>query len=138
MYIHYYVLPLPDPGGTGGSCPKMSPNLMFTLIFLTNSVDLLQGLHDSTNINAKNSRALLLDPAARIRPPLRVCPLQAPPLDPALSTSISRVTIYNLINLILYSLEFTIPRCFQYESLPVLRRVRTASTGCCKASGPTR
>ena len=43
---------VPDPGGGGGGHrgqlpppppPKMPPNLTFTLIFLTNSVDLLQG-----------------------------------------------------------------------------------------------
>ena len=34
---------VPDPGGTGGICTlKLHQNLIFTLIFLTNSVDLMQ------------------------------------------------------------------------------------------------
>ena len=47
---------VPDPGG-GGSCPpppEAAPDLIFTLSFRTNSVDLMQG---STYINATNSRA---------------------------------------------------------------------------------
>ena len=43
---------VPDPGGGAQGAaappPKVPPNLIFTLIFLTNSVDLLQGQNDFT------------------------------------------------------------------------------------------
>ena len=87
----YSTRSVPDPGGGGhrGQLPppppKVPPNLIFTFIFLTNSVDLLICCKDSMippismlKIREHSSwtptGALLLDLAAHVRPPLRVCP----------------------------------------------------------------
>ena len=90
------LLPCNYSTGSGGcrGCrlqlppPKLPPNLIFTLIFLTNSVDLIQGEHDSTN--ALNSRASMGIPApgrcsfitrTALGQPLRACHSLNPALN---------------------------------------------------------